>query len=182
MIELSLCFLCVHGHHVNYPSTRAILFSSFQFMPLYLCFLCWEPVATLVWLFSSFLKTQLKCHLLWKRAAYAQGWLVKSVFLVFPGQEAELLTVTSAREQALRSFWHSQTNNIINIQTRWIFLRYALGQIILILKMFNSWCLRLPVTRKRNVCRFRGSGTRIWLLVLTTYKLCENWISILLFF
>lgn len=104
MIELSLCFFCVHGHHVNYPSTRAVLFSSFQFTPLYLCFLCWEPVATLVWLFSSFLKTQLKCHLLWKGAACAQGWLVKFVFLVFPRQEAELLTVTSAREQPLSSF------------------------------------------------------------------------------
>ena len=43
MIELSLCFLCVHGHHVKYPITLAILCTS-QFMPLYLCFLCWEQV------------------------------------------------------------------------------------------------------------------------------------------
>lgn len=34
MIDLCLCFLCVRGHHVKYPSTLAILCSSSQFMTL----------------------------------------------------------------------------------------------------------------------------------------------------
>lgn len=100
MIEFSLCFLCVHGHHVKYPSTLAILCSSSQFMSVYLCFLCWETVPKLVWLYSSFLKTHFKCYLLWKGAACVQGKLVKFVFLAFFGREVELFTVISAREQS----------------------------------------------------------------------------------
>lgn len=57
-------------------------------MPLYfvhVVFSLWSLVPTLVWLYNSFLKTKLQCHLFWKGAAFAYGELVTFVFLILLG-------------------------------------------------------------------------------------------------
>lgn len=89
MIELSVSYVHI-GAMESVPLLCAYcsISSSSQFMPLYfvhVVFSLWSLVPTLVWLYNSFLKTKLQCHLFWKGAAFAYGELVTFVFLILLG-------------------------------------------------------------------------------------------------